>query len=235
MTAIALPRQRYSAWRDKLRSIQLGLGARGAVGLGLGESEPAAVGSGTDWSTWFGHFYDMKNAASQAASYLDLVGSQNWAVGTAPTWSSGTGLTFDGSTQYLSLGITLPANATVLVRFSGSANGGAMFGERTSGQRIGCYMTSPTQFFNGNGNKTVTTSTAGVIGISDRTGYFNGAPVVTSLPAWSVTPSSVFALGAMFDGTAFSFWSGNVQAVGIKIGALSGAQVAAATAEMAAL
>ena len=46
MTALALPRQRYSAWRDKLRSIQLGLGARGALGLGLGRSGVSAAGNG---------------------------------------------------------------------------------------------------------------------------------------------------------------------------------------------
>ena len=46
MTAIALPRQPHSAWLERLRSIHLGLGARGAAGLGLGRSGVSAAGNG---------------------------------------------------------------------------------------------------------------------------------------------------------------------------------------------
>lgn len=42
MTAIAIPRPRNS-WVDRLRTIQLGIGARGAVGVGMARQRGGAT------------------------------------------------------------------------------------------------------------------------------------------------------------------------------------------------
>lgn len=54
--------------------------------------------------------YQPIGAASLAASYVNLAnpGTYDAAPGVAPTWASATGWTFNGSTQYLTTGITPP-------------------------------------------------------------------------------------------------------------------------------
>jgi len=74
--------------------------------------------------------YQPKGAASLADSYINLAnpGTYDAALGVAPTWNTATGWTFDGSTQYLTTGITANANWSMILRFanvSGTGGGGA--------------------------------------------------------------------------------------------------------------
>lgn len=75
--------------------------------------------------------YDAKNAASQAASYINLAnpGTYDCTVpSVAPSWSNGTGWTFDGSTQYLDTGVIPVPNAFWgMVYFSNWTNPAANF------------------------------------------------------------------------------------------------------------
>lgn len=57
--------------------------------------------------------WQAKGAASLAASYTDLSGTGNdLTAGTAPSFATGTGWTFNGSTQYLLTGISISGSST---------------------------------------------------------------------------------------------------------------------------
>lgn len=71
---------------------------------GLQVYSAGGAAAGGNWWNYTGVVaaYDAKNAASQAASYVNLANPGTYdctvASGT-PSWANGTGWTFDGSTQ----------------------------------------------------------------------------------------------------------------------------------------
>lgn len=103
-------------------------------------SEPfVTVGAAANWwdaggwpsgSTYW--VYQAKSGngivvASLAASYTNLAhpGTNDLAPGTAPTWSAGSGWTFNGSTTYLTTGIVPDQHNTwtVMAQFANATNG----------------------------------------------------------------------------------------------------------------
>lgn len=135
MTAITIPRQPHSEWLARLRSVALGLGGRGVLGLGLGRSSVSAAV--TPWYLSGGvsaanclAAYTPKGASSLAASYDNNAapgngladGTYDAAPGVAPTWDAATGWTFNGMTQYLTTGGLTSAILTLIVRYEGASS-----------------------------------------------------------------------------------------------------------------
>lgn len=67
-------------------------------------------------------------ASTQATSYTNLhnPGTNDLAAGSAPTWGASTGWTFNGSTQYLTTGVTPNANYTLAIRLNLHRAGGTV-------------------------------------------------------------------------------------------------------------
>lgn len=185
--------------------------------------------------------YQPKNAASLAASYVNLAnpGTYDAAPGVAPTFDAATGWTFTG-TQWLTTGyaITNTDNLTCLVRFS-SATSGYLCGITNGG---GSYLTIqptisnvkqlrawPSQLF-----LSSPPATNGVIGLSADYGYFDGTPI-GNFSRGSYNPNLVFLLGTMDPWGWFLRFSGNIQAASIYNTTLTTPQIAAVSAAMAAL
>lgn len=245
MTAITLPRQPHTDFLARLRTIGLGLGGRGVMGLGLGRSR---AGAATPWYLAGGApmpvaAYQPIGAASLAASYVNLAnpGTYDAAPGVAPTWASGTGWTFNGSTQYLTTGIYPSSAYSVLVRYSNSAvpQWGYLFGSvspRYFGVRpimpegspnwIVDYLWSVTEYKVGPG------LAAGVLGLCANGGCRNG--VLDSTVSGTFAANTMqMGLGGLGNGT--QLYAGRIQAVAIWSSTLTEAQVAAVSAAMAAL
>lgn len=207
---------------------------------------PAPAAGGVDWSAWFDHFWQAKGAASQAASYLDLVGSADLTEGVAPTWSSGAGLSFNGSTQYLKFGLTPQPNSgygnvtwSVMVQYAsftatgvldkliGSSAGVAGFG-------IGKYY--PTCLFVSGGYLSYGTfPSSGNIAIAGDVAYLNGSSVGTCSGDWLDSISEMYLGGANYGESLTEPANVTIIAVGIKASTMSSGDVAAASAAMAAL
>ena len=248
MTAAALPRpQLHSDWLARLRTIGLGLGGRGVLGMGLGRTAASAA---SPWWLAGGAptpvaAYQPKSAASLAASYVNLAnpGTYDAAPGTAPGFDAATGWTFNGSSQYLTTSI-IPATTawSALVRLSDGTGNGQVFGNRRSGSNDGyhihpTYVGTTIYFRNaGNYNKSPVVA-SGVIGIVGKAAYINGASVGTIDTSASLTDVQIF-IGASLnktDGAVTNYYNCKIQAFAIYNTTLTAPQVAAISAAMAAL
>lgn len=191
--------------------------------------------------------YQAKAAASYAASLVNLASSGTYDLteGSAPTWASATGWTFNGSSQYLVTAATLTDACSVLVAFSGSTLNSAqcvLIGNIKAGWVSELYMandfTDANRYFS-NSSYDGKTSTAdavasGVMGIAGKAGYYNGASEVT-LPAGSMTYSEGLVIGCM-DFFGFCYWfNGNIQAIALYSDTLTSGEVETVSDAMAAL
>lgn len=228
------------------------LGGSRGIGLGLGFGK----GSGAVAAWWLSGgvsaanaiaVYQAIGAASQAASYVNLAnpGTFNASPGTAPTWASGTGWTFDGSSQYLTTGLT-PSDTgwTALIRFvAGNKNGNSIIGYYGAGawlvqQNIGTNMT----VYNGlpypDGYCANSQDVRGidtVYGFAGKQPYKNGAAEATVIPAGTGSFGNIFVGAGSFSGTPDQYYLGDMKAVAIYDTTLDAATVAAISAAMAAL
>lgn len=248
MTTIALPRPR-NALLDRLRTIQIGIAARGAVGAGLATKAGGAAG-GVDWSQWFSHFWLFKGAASQAASYVDVLASLTMTTTNAPTWSAAAGLTTNGSSQYMNIGFVPAANMSVMLQFTGAADGAtgetSLIGHYlTSGARfqIGKQVNNPVAIFSfgsvlyvspmiAAGNLALTGTTVSSIA------YRNGIAETGSAGGFSATAYQTLLLGARRreDSSSIDLYSAfTAVALGIRTTQLNASQMLAAATAMAAL
>lgn len=204
--------------------LRYGLGARSALGYGLGVSAP---GGAALWYRAGGAplpvaAYQPKGAADLAASYVNLAnpGTYNAAPGVAPSFDAATGWTFNGSTQYLTTGVTpSDTNFAMLIRFADTT---------ASGVPIGVYRAAPNRFYNFyvtkdasvtfsfGSNFTVIPGTfnSGVLGYAALTGYKNGLSI-GAVGAVGNTPDSDIYIGTRNDAVLFLFYAGKIQAVAI--------------------
>ena len=226
-----------------------GLAARGGVGRGLGVQRGAAavpwyLSGGIDATNCIAA-YDAKNAASLAASYVNLAkpGTYDAAPGVAPTWAAGTGWTFDGATQYLLTGVVPAAGWSFLIRFSGMTGSdrfvGAFVGSPANSFYLSPYYggTGKTFYRIGSGYKDGSSAyvAAGVMGISSVAGtgqgYLNGlADGGTFVPGTNTGAMSIGRLGMAaywLPGVTIAYALWNIQ--------LSPAQMLAVSTAMAAL
>lgn len=180
--------------------------------------------------------YQPIGAASLAASYSNLAnpGTYDAAPGVAPTFSAATGWTFNGTTQYLTIGsITIGAGWSALCRFSG-AGAGWLFGvEYASQDRFHVVTAFGGRTYYRNGGSVDTASyTSGVAGIAGQQGYKDGATDGGAIASgtWSGSARVFVIGGANFNGVVPSgLYPGNIQALAIYNTTLSGAQVEAVT------
>ncbi len=190
--------------------------------------------------------YQPKGAASLAASYVNLAnpGTFDAAPGTAPTWASGTGWTFNGTTQYLTTGV-IPTNDqtwSLLIRFtSQTGNGVAIAFSRTGGGGIdfGFYVPASGvsfSYYSGNSyDETAGGRTSGVAGIAGATAYFNGSSIAAIPPNSGTATNGLYLGAANLDGTPGLYAGVIIQAVVVYSTTLSGGDLASLTTRMNAL
>ncbi len=193
--------------------------------------------------TWYAGLTDLvavyqpKGAASLAASYVNLVnpGTNNAAPGVAPTWSATTGWTFNGTTQYLTSGITPTITYTLLVRF---ANAGTSIGS------VGAYVSGTNNYFvragNAAANRTYSSggerNVAGaqtncVMAVAGKNCYLNGASDGTIAAGGSNT--NALGIGSINVVPTQYFYTGDILAIAICSSTQTAGQIAAASAAVA--
>lgn len=199
--------------------------------------------------------YQPKGAASLAASYVNLAnpGTYDAAPGTAPDWDSGTGWTFNGSTQYLMM--TSPISGTgarsIIARFTPNANADqkiVALGNSSLGNFKDFSFTTEyavrIQAANAIWSVSDTTNQVAAVvapasgSTDDIVAYRNGVAISrTSVVDGAYDTSGGAFIGVFVGsgGTRGSYLNGTIQAVAIYNTTLSAAQVAAVSAAMAAL
>ena len=195
--------------------------------------------------------YTPKGAASLAASYDNNAAPGNGladstydaAPGVAPTWASGTGWTFNGTTQYLDTGVIPAADQSwsLLVRYSGAVQSDfARFGCLNSGSaRFFLYpytvSSSGTGYGHGGYLLVPVSDTSGVIGFAGNQPYRNGATHGGTIGTGAGTPIA-FSIGAVNNTSVIGdYWNGTIEAIAIYDTVLTAPQVAAVSTAMAAL
>lgn len=194
--------------------------------------------------------YQPIGAASLAASYVNLQnpGTYNAAPGTAPTFATATGWTFNGTTQYLTTGGVVPAAGwSAIVRFSalgspgtnapalGAGNNGAgsafqiiPHAASNGDLRFYAYGTS----FLGVAPKTASGIMALVGGANC---YLNGSSDGATVGTFSGAGQALYVGCRNNGGTADRFCPVTIEAIAIYNAAISGAEVATLTTLMNAL
>ena len=187
--------------------------------------------------------YNAKSAASLADSYVNLnaPGVNNAAPGVAPTWATGTGWTFNGSTQWLIVGSVVPTNNqtwSYIVRFSGASNTGSLGGTGTGSNpyiSLQPFRGPGTGRSYSNGGELVFAGAyaSGIMAVAGNACYINGAPEPGPIPTTAgVLPG--FGIGRTHIGGTYI--AANIQACAIyQTMPLSAAQVLAVSTAMAAL
>lgn len=234
----------------RIRTIGLALGGRGVMGLGLGRSSVGAAAvpwwlSGGVAAANCVAAYQSKGAASLAASYVNLAnpGTYDAAPGVAPDWDSGTGWTFNGSTQYLTTGVMPSVGWSMIARFSDFSTNDRYLAGAYNVASITLMALCPTystgvQYWNGRNPIGIRVATpnisTGVLCVAGGTAYRNG--VSDGSLSNSYAPTVSIYLGALNkDATPSNLAIGSIQAVAIYSATLSAAQVALISAAMAAL
>ena len=224
------------------------LGSNASIGGVLGSGRGAAAAA--DW--WLSGgvsaanaiaVYQPIGAASLVASYTNLAnpGTYNAAPGVAPTFAAATGWTLNGTTQYLTTGVT-PANNqqwSMLVRFSAGSNSGARFiAGLISANDFRFWLMSGGSRNYGNGESTgvATATTAGTMSVAGRQGYYNGAAdggLITTVTRTNGIDVYIGCRNA--NGTPAFYFSGSIQAVAIYDKILNAAENAEIATAMSAL
>lgn len=225
--------------------MNLGLGGRGVMGLGLGRS---SVSAAAPWYRAGGApapiaAYQPKGAASLAASYVNLAnpGTYDAAPGTAPTHAAATGWTF-GGLQYLTTGVVPASGFSALCRFSNATGSSshAPFGVSFSAgnQRFYVRVREATyrRYAYGTSNLLVAGSlTSGVVALAGNNAYLDGVSDGTVVSSWTNTAIPL-TIGAENTGSTRQSWYwGYVFAFVAYTATLTAPQVAAVSAAMAAL
>ena len=190
--------------------------------------------------------WQAKGAASQAASYVNLVspGTHDLTPGVAPTWDSANGWKWNGATQYLKTGITPSSLAwSVLIRYSGMTSEGAdrypcgavdgagiKYSLAFDIYSLQCYFCNGSYTLSG-----YSIPGSGVLGISQQRAFINGVYAAT-IPVGSGAPLTELFVGASSLGTSpFGFFDQYIQSATVIPAALSDGDVATYSAAMAAL
>jgi len=188
--------------------------------------------------------YNATGAASLAASYTDLSGSGNNAAPVvAPTWASGTGWIFNGSTQYLDTGIVPSSGYSMIAQITNSVVSGLrciMGSSDTDDSRFYLFSTysnldGKVLYGSGNFQAVAPWLQNGNAAVAGQQGYRDGVADGGAIGAWGAANNQPIYVGARNSGAAAEFFSGNVTACAIYSGPLSAPEVSAVATEMAAL
>ena len=187
--------------------------------------------------------YQPIGADDLADSYINLdnPGTNDAAPGVAPTWASGTGWTFNGTTQYLDSGITPTLSYTILARYNGlgaSSGSDTLVGSFTGSGDAFLIQRSATdtrKYFSGSVIEPGEPFGAGgVMAVAGRDGYNNG--LLDGTVATGAAPAIDMYVGALnLSGAASQFFDGKIQAVAIYSTTLSADEVKEMTIRMALL
>ena len=190
--------------------------------------------------------YAPVGAANLAASYSNLAnpGTYDAAPGVAPSFDTATGWDFNGSTQYLTTGITPTSGTwTALIRYSDGVAGDLLFGYYSSGAGAAFLVTLDTaQMRAANGQDfpagyadNAPILTAGVYGFAGKTPYRNGVAEPVTISATNNPLGSIYIGAGHVNGADVGHANAKVQAFGIWNNTLTADQMAAVSAAMAAL
>ena len=181
--------------------------------------------------------YQPKGAADLAASYVNLAnpGTYNAAPGSAPGWDAVNGWKPNGSSHYLTTGIT-PANTwSVLVRVSNlsyPAGVTGIFGFGRGANRFYLTNINGTFYWGNSGVYTaVISDTSAVFGFSNRDPYKNGIDLGT-ITNDGTTNEPIYLMAIYYDGSPAFYSNYYQQAFAIYDTALSAPQMAAVTTAM---
>jgi len=222
-------------------TIRRALGAKtlgGGLGVGVGTAIWYNAGGAPDPIA----AYKPKGAASLAASYVNLVnaGTYDAAPGVAPTLGAG-GWTFNGTTQYLTTGITPnTANWSALVQLANGASGATVntpFGSFDGNGFL--IIQNPaddvTHYYNSALLFVVPRITSGNLGFAAQTAYRNGVAESGGM-AFTANPAVALYIGALnVSGGAGKFFSGDIAEFAIWNTTLTAPQVLAVATAMSAL
>jgi hypothetical protein len=213
---------------------------------------PPSSGGGTPWYSVNGIAatvaYQAKGAASYSASKSNLAnpGTYDAVEGDAPSWSSASGWTFNGSSNYLLIGNSFgyTAGGAIAIRYSSiTTDGGIVCGTYNGVQ---CYMVPN----NGGslyiaindasgGHYSGTQVSSGVVGFTGLDIYIDAVSQGTaSGSTGSNTASSRYGIGSLgySTGATEQYVAGSVQAFWLKSGStISGTDMIALMQAMAAL
>lgn len=193
--------------------------------------------------------YQAKGAASYAASLVNLAnpGTYDAAPGVAPSWDTATGWTFNGTTQYLTTGVTPATGYTIIARYANLTQTfdrtviGAGNTQHDGHEIRPMWINSVTKsaaFAHGAGWVVNNPGVACVLGLSGRQGYRNGATWGAVGGTATLTSNSHYAIGAKQFGTNTGrtfYFLGDVLAVAIYDTSLLEAEMLALSTAMAAL
>lgn len=201
---------------------------------------PAA---GVDWYNPGGSYtiadaWDFKNAASYAAAIVGLVNGTTMTTTSAPSWSSGVGLTFDGVSNFLDTQFITDETYSVAIQFNNGSGNGVIFGRYTTGGNFFYIQTNQSgnrRYFLNNDTVIVFGGvvTSGNIIMTGNAGYYNGSSDGSMSPS-SPTPTRNAFLGDL-NGTGGNKWAGDVSSLAIYSTILDASQAATLAAAMAAL
>jgi hypothetical protein len=237
----------------RVRIIRAGEHIQHIPGYGMSVRESGvAVAASANWWEVAGKTcvaaYKPKGAASLAASYSNLAnpGTNDAAPGTAPDWDGTNGWKLNGTTHYLTTGLSLTNTMSVLVQFTNMTSAAGAFhdilgfyNDGTSGVwiAVGVTGTGPAHRY-GNGAWVLTVETeitAGNLAIAGGEGYLNGSSEGSGNTG-GASSSTNFYIGATFyAAAAYNFTAAYIQAVAFYSDTLTDEQVATVAAAMAAL
>lgn len=186
--------------------------------------------------------YAAKNAASLAASYIDLTGNGNHTgVEVAPDWDGTNGWKFNGNNLHRLTTTFIPQtdqSQTVLVQYTNALNnGGYLWGMtngvgRKFGHRI---LTTTIQHDNGGEVAVGPTLTAGNAAVAGNQGYRNGVADGATISAWTDTANRAVLIGCRQAAGYLNYATVYIQALAIYDCTLTAGQVASVASAMAAL
>lgn len=142
--------------------------------------------------------YQPKGAASLAASYTNLAnpGTYDAAPGVAPSWTSGAGWSFDGSSSYLATGLVPSTGWSHLAQYTDAGGSGYIVGS-SNGYNYFCFRLRASDgaipglvlYETGNAVQVSPSLLSGNLALAGLQGYrdgvADGSPVSSS--TWSAT------------------------------------------------
>lgn len=199
---------------------------------------PAAAAAVNPYAAYFDHLWIAKGAASLAASYTDVVGTQTLTAPVAPTLGAN-GWVYTG-TEYLDTGIGVTASYSVMVRcvtWSGFGSNpyGAQVAVNGHAYRIQCQQAGGSILWI---NQSSTSESTGTVSdtVFTQAGLtpYRGTTAKTALTGITGTTRTLL-VGANNGSSVGQFFSGTIAAIGMKASTWDATAQAAAYALLAAL
>lgn len=190
--------------------------------------------------------WQPKGAASQAASYVNLVnpGTYNASPIVAPAWDSVGGWTGNGTTTYLATGLTPAANWSILVRFSDCSGDTAILagseglGTEAKFVLFARVSTGTARLYRNGTSAGISIASplvSGVMGFAGPTAYLNGSAEAGTLSDNLSLGLPIYILARNANGTPNGFAAAKIQAIYVYRAILSGANITTITTAMNAL